>query len=197
MATYEELQNLKKKIEQKHATSEHTKQADIVILTAYEKIYQEIEHSLGDVLKKWKPQVTFCHAKNACDAFWTKKGVSVFITDYFVHADFSILGPQNIGDYVAKLYKEEENAIVAVVSPYFNDYSGSAPDYRMQRYFEYWQREYYRWGWTRPGVGSPQTVSMNLERAGFKAFGADEKGMDSLRKYVHSEIDNMVTSRTT
>jgi hypothetical protein len=32
---------------------------------------------------------------------------------------------------------------------------------------------------------------------GFKAFGADEKGMDSLRKYVHSEIDNMVTSRTT
>lgn len=189
MVTYEEFQKLKKEIGQKHETSEHTKEADVVVLTSYKKVYQGVQESLEATVKAWKPEVKFRHATNACDAFWTRKGVSIFITDYFLHADFSIFGPDPIGDDVAKLYREDEDAIVAIVSPYFNDYTPPL-DYRTERYLWYWQEFYTRNRYCRPwGVGSPSEVSLKLNHAGFRSFGVDEKGMDDLREYIKEEID--------
>ncbi len=196
MITHEELKKLKKEIGQKHETSEHTKEADVVVLP-FESVYQRVRDSLEGTLKVWKPEVKFRHATNACDAFWTRKGVSVLITDYFLNADFSIFGPDPIGDDVARLYREDENAIVAIVSPYFNDYSTHPPNYNQQRYLWYWQREYYGRHWTSPGVGSPDNVSRQLNFAGYRSFGADEKGMNDLRLYIKSEMDKVVTLKTT
>lgn len=201
MITYQELCRLKEEIHQKHERSEHTKEADIVVLMnqAYEEVYGRVKDSMKEIMKVSMQQSTFRHATNACDAFWTKKGVSVFITDYFINADFSIFGPDPIGDLLARMYREDENAIVAIASPYFNDYSLHSRDYRTQRYLDYWSKEYYGRYWTRPGVGSPSDVSYKLAFNGYPCFGVDEKGLDGLKQYIESEINKklVVTIKTT
>ena len=176
MVTYEELRDLKEKIEQKHATSEHAREADVLILTSNgEGYYKRVHDALEETLKRWKPDVTFHHAKNACDAFLTRKGVSIFITDYFVVPDFSIRGPEPIGALVAKLYKESENPIIGIASPFFNQ----SPTALEEAYIRYCTRE----------LGSPASISSKVKNDfGFLSYGEDERGIRALKEYIQIEL---------